>query len=85
MRGSALDAVSPHLARGGRNGGGEGPAFVGTLEDTWSGLDDAQRTEAALDLVASLRAAGVREIMVYDDDGRLRLQLLGDQPLRLLP
>lgn len=83
--GNELERVSPYLSEGRRNGAGRGPAFVGTFDDDWFALDDAQRRNAALDLVASLRATGVREVMVYDDDGRLRLQLLGQQPLRLLP
>ena len=82
--GSQLEGVSPYLTHGHRNGHGSGTAFVGFLDDAWNGLDAESRTDAALDLVASLRAQGVRDIMVYDRHDRLRLQLLGDQPLRLV-
>ena len=82
--GAQLETVSPYLTHGHRNGYGSGTAFVGFLGDEWNALDAEARTEAALDLVASLRAQGVRDIMVYDGNDRLRLQLLGDQPLRLV-
>lgn len=83
-RGSKLEVVSPYLTHGHRNGHGSGTAFVGFLDDAWNALDATTRTDAALDLVASLRAQGVRDIMIYDKHDRLRLQLLGDQPLRLV-
>jgi hypothetical protein len=35
--------------------------------------------------VAALRVQGVREIMVYDDQRRLRIQALGQQPVHVLP
>jgi len=85
LSGSELDALSPYLASGARNGEGQGPAFVGEIEDDWLTLSvDAQRQSAA-DLVGGLRAQGVREIMVYDDDGSLRIQALGEQSVRVLP
>jgi hypothetical protein len=39
----------------------------------------------ATDLVEALRENGVRDVMIYDDDGNLRIQALGEQPPRLLP
>ena len=39
----------------------------------------------ATDLVETLRESGVRDVMIYDDDGLLRIQALGDQPPRMLP
>jgi hypothetical protein len=39
----------------------------------------------ATDLVRALRAQGVREIMVFDDERRLRIQALGAQPVRVMP
>jgi hypothetical protein len=43
-----------------------------------------QQEEAAEALVRSLRERGVREIMVYDDHHRLRIQALGSQPARVV-
>jgi len=83
--GADLERVSPYLARGLRNGEGRGPAFVGTLSDGWSGLGADQQQQAAATLVAALRVQGVREIMVYDDQRRLRIQALGQQPVHVLP
>ena len=60
-------------------------SFVGHLNETWDALDADAQTEAALDLVAMLHAVGVRHVMVYGSDGGLRLQVLGDQPLRIVP
>ena len=61
---------------------GTGTAFAGTLDDEWSELAPAQQAEAADALVAALRERGVREIMVYDGEHRLRIQALGSQPAR---
>ncbi len=79
-----LDGVSQHLASGSRNGLGKGSAFVGTLEDDWAGLAEPEREEAATRLVETLRAQGIREIMVYDDQRRLRIQALGERPVRIV-
>ena len=35
-------------------------------------------------MVQALREQGIREIMVYDDDQRLRIQALGSQPPRVI-
>ena len=84
MSGSELDRVSPYLAEGARNGEGQGPAFVGTVDDAWSQLAvDAQQL-AATRLVEALRSQGVREIMIYDGERRLRIQALGQQSVRVL-
>jgi len=80
-----LDQVSPYLAHGTRSGEGRGPAFVGEIRDSWSGLEATDQIPVATDLVERLRENGVRDVMIYDDDGLLRIQALGDQPLRILP
>jgi hypothetical protein len=79
-----LAAMSPFLSSGERSDLGTGDAFVGSLGDEWSQLDvDAQAT-AAETMVQALREQGIREIMVYDDDQRLRIQALGSQPPRVI-
>jgi hypothetical protein len=80
-----LDRVSPYLSRGARSGEGTGPAFVGTIDEDWSALEAVERTQAARSLVRALRAQGLREIMIFDDERRLRIQALGAQPVRVLP
>ncbi len=80
-----LDRVSPFLAYGTRNQQGQGPAFVGRIRDGWSALEAPDRLLVATDLVGTLREAGVRDVMIYDDEGMLRIQALGDQPPRILP
>ena len=77
--------LSPYLSSGKRSGEGNGPAFVGRLGDAWSELDSGKQRIEARVLVKALRARGIREIMLYDDDGRLRIQALGSQPLRIDP
>ncbi len=79
-----LTELSPFLSAGRRNGDGQGPGFVGTLEDVWSQLDAAEQELAASELVEALRARGVREVMIYDDERRLRIQALGSQPPRIV-
>ena len=80
-----LDQVSPYLSRGARSENGQGPAFVGGIRDGWSALQESDRALVAADLVEALRESGVRDVMIYDDDGLLRIQALGERPPRLLP
>jgi len=80
-----LDQVSPFLSYGARNGNGNGPAFVGEIRDGWSALRLSDRILVVTDLVETLRESGVRDVMIYDDDGVLRIQALGDQPPQMLP
>jgi len=80
-----LDQVSRYLSRGARNENGLGAAFVGEIRDSWSALEVSDRILVAVDLVESLREKGVRDVMIYDDDGLLRIQALGEQPPRILP
>ncbi len=76
-----LDRVSDHLVSGGRNQQGSGSTFVGTIADEWSELAASQREGAARQLVDRLRAQGIRDVMIYDDDRRLKIQALGKRPL----
>ncbi len=85
LAGDELDRVSSYLARGARNGEGQGPAFVGTLDDAWFQLPANEREQAAQQMVQTLRAGGVREIMIYDGERRLRIQALGEQPVHVVP
>jgi hypothetical protein len=80
-----LDQLSPYLSRGVRNEKGLGPAFVGEIRDSWSALEAPARTLEATNLVGVLRESGVRDVMIYDDDGFLRIQALGEQSPRVLP
>ncbi len=76
--------MSLFLSSGERSDLGTGDAFVGSLGDEWSQLDvDAQAT-AAETMVQALREQGIREIMAYDDDQRLRIQALDSQPPRVI-
>jgi hypothetical protein len=80
-----LDQLSPYLSRGARSENGQGPAFVGGIRDSWWALPASDRTLVATELVETLRDSGVRDVMIYDDDGLLRIQALGEQSPRLLP
>jgi hypothetical protein len=79
-----LDWVSPYLSHGARSEQGQGSAFVGEIRDSWSALEATDRIPVATDLVQRLREDGVRDVMIYDDDGLLRIQALGEQPPRIL-
>ncbi len=76
-----LDRVSDHLVSGGRNQQGSGSTFVGTIADEWSELAASQREGAARQLVDRLRAQGIRDVMIYDDARRLKIQALGKRPI----
>jgi hypothetical protein len=79
-----LQEISVFLSSGKRNEAGTGPDFVGRLIGEWSELGDEEQTTAADGLVGALRDRGVRQVMVYDGDHRLRIQALGDQAARVL-
>jgi hypothetical protein len=76
-----LERVSPFLSSGVRSG----PAYVGAINDDWLELDPDEQMRAAAVLVQELRERSVRQIMIYDDDDRLRIQALGDRPPRVVP
>jgi hypothetical protein len=76
--------TSPYLLEGKRNGQGSGPAFVGTLDPSWSALTPAEREEAAASLVSKLRARGVNQVMIYDEAQQLRIQSLSGNRVRVV-
>lgn len=81
--GDELESISLYLEQGKRTGKGVGTAFVGTLGDKWETLDAELKGLVAEDMVGALEEAGVSQIMVYDDDNTLRIQSLGQQPIRI--
>ena len=83
-RSNCRRVTHPYLSRGARSENGLGPAFVGRIRDSWSALEATDRTRVAAGLVETLRENGVRDVMIYDDDGLLRIQALGEQSPRLL-
>jgi hypothetical protein len=80
-----LKQISPFLSRGARSEEGVGPAFVGRIRDSWSELEEADQALVATDLVEALHESGVRDVMIYDDDGLLRIQALGEHAPRIMP
>ena len=85
LDGRRLEAVSPYLTEGARNEEGTGRAFVGAVGEEWAALGEDERLEAAAGLVAALRVQGMDQIMVYDEDGTLRIQALGSAAVKILP
>ncbi|MDG2051428.1 MAG: hypothetical protein P8M78_14845, partial [Myxococcota bacterium] len=79
-----LQFFSPYLTSGGRNLYGAGPAFVGRFDHRWRSMERHQRRAAAESLVARLRENGISQIVIRDENDRVRLQALGRQPVRLL-
>ena len=79
-----LESVSPFLSRGGRNQAGQGPAFVGRVDEEWIDLSASDRLEAADQLVDRLRERGLSQIMIYDRNKELRIQAIGLQSIRVL-
>lgn len=80
---SDLERISPWLSEGYRSDAGVGPFFVGTFEDDWNDLGPERREEISRRMVRGLQAAGVTEIMVYDRDRRLRVQVAPGLPAQL--
>ncbi len=79
-----LTSVTPHLVAGSRNGAGTGVAFVGEVGAAWRVLAATQQEAVALTIVESLQNAGLRNVMIYDDLGELRIQALGDTGARVV-
>lgn len=79
-----LQQVSPYLSQGKRDGAGAGRSFVGRVADRWLTLPIEEREAIADEIVTRLRERGMQQIMIYDDDGRIRIQALGSQPTRVL-
>jgi len=69
-----LAQISPHLASGYRDGKGNGPAFFGILKSQWAELSAAEKREDAELVIMALGSSGVREVMVFDDIRRLKIQ-----------
>lgn len=84
ISGDELERLSPFLERGQRDAEGRGEAFVGRIGEAWLTLPAAQQKASAEALVSRLRAKGVRQVMIYDRDDRIRIQALGSQPTRIL-
>ena len=78
-----LAILSPYLESGKRDGRGAGPAFRGQVSDAWLSLSRPEQERNARDLVDRLNGRGVQQIMIYDGDGRVRIQALGSQPIRV--
>ncbi len=73
-----LAQVSPHLVEGVRNDAGQGESFVGEVDAGWRALPREEQQEIALTIVGTLQASGLRNVMVYDDLGELRIQAFGE-------
>ena len=50
---------------------------MGTIDEEWLALGTDERQSAAEQLVDALRRQGVTQVMIRDDEGRLRIQALG--------
>lgn len=79
-----LSSVSPHLVAGKRNGAGTGEAFVGEVGASWRALAASDQESVALTIVEGIQATGLRNVMVYDDLGELRIQALGESGARVV-
>jgi len=80
---SELRALSPWLEEGYRSVAGERSLFVGSFEPAWESLTPEEREESARELTRQLRAAGVAQILVYDRDRRVRVQVARGLPMEL--
>jgi len=79
-----LSRVSPHLVEGSRNGAGQGETFVGELNAGWRSLSPDEQQDSAITVVERLQASGVRNVMVYDELGELRIQAFGEAAARVV-
>ena len=71
--------LSPYLDSAYRDGLGNGPTFVGTVTAAWRPLStELQRKEIAA-IGTKLRWTGVSEIMLFDEQRRLRARWVGGE------
>ena len=68
----------------GRDAAGTGRSFVGEIDEAWLALPRDERVAIAEQIIDRLRAAGMQQVMIFDDDDQVRIQALGSQPVRVL-
>lgn len=78
-----LAAVSPYLESGRMNATAESASFVGVVHADWGQVESSVQEVLAEEMVEVLRIQGVRQIMIYDGDGALQIQALGDRSVHV--
>jgi hypothetical protein len=62
---------------GQRSGNGYGDAMAGRRADSWLELDEREQWDSALQMANDLRKAGVQNVVLMDDQKRLRIKITG--------
>ena len=76
-----LEEFSPYLESGYRDGVGFGLRFFGTLTDQWKELPDEEQRRELIQIGDRLRWAGVKEVMLFDKQRRMRARYLSGKLL----
>ncbi len=65
-----------YLTKGYRDGEGEGPLFVGHVEERWTTLSAGERRREAQAIIRALSSQEVKKIMVYGPNQQLLVQAI---------
>ena len=57
---------------------------MGELNAGWRSLSPDEQQDSAITVVERLQASGVRNVMVYDELGELRIQAFGEAAARVV-
>lgn len=85
LRARELSRISPHVASAYRSDAGRGGLLIGRLDASFEKLDADARAEALAEMKSQLRREGLREAMLYDEKGALRVHIANGTIRRPLP
>jgi hypothetical protein len=72
-----LAEISPLMASGYRGASGASPLFIGTVNAQWQSLEVEEQRAQGAELAKQLGYAGVREVILYDNQRKLQFHILG--------
>lgn len=75
LRTRELARISPHVVSAYRSDGGRGRLLIGRIDPAFEKLDADERLQALTEMGERLRREGLREAMLYDDEGALRIHI----------
>jgi len=77
LRPRELSDISPYLQTAYRNGNGSGVLVIGRVDSDWHGLEGHERVAAAEKMRTRFLSEKVRDVMIYDENRRLQIQIAG--------
>ena len=85
LRNRDLARISQHISSAYRSDRGQGGLLIGRVDASFDRLDPAARSEALVTLTERLGKEGIREAMLYDERGALRVHITNGVVRKPLP